>query len=126
MGHGLKECDRIPTGVRDKLEDELSYSLALKDKSNLLQKECLEFGASTKKSMMECLYVGDFDEVDGAEGMFSTDVTSSQVTVANCQTEVRGGSTKVLADMEAPNFAHNSRDFGGHRIPPIKDEIWGQ
>ncbi|KAB1669860.1 hypothetical protein ES319_1Z003900v1 [Gossypium barbadense] len=126
MGHGLKECDRIPTGVRDKLEDELSYSLALKDKSNLLQKECLEFGASTKKSMMECLYVGDFDEVDGEEGMFSTDVTSSQVTVANCQTEVRGGSTKVLADMEATNFAHNSTDFGGHRIPPIKDEIWGQ
>ncbi|TYG52623.1 hypothetical protein ES288_D09G043000v1 [Gossypium darwinii] len=116
MGHGLKECDRIPTGVRDKLEDELSYSLALKDKSNLLQKECLEFGASTK----------NFDEVDGEEGMFSTDVTSSQVTVANCQTEVRGGSTKVLADMEATNFAHNSTDFGGHRIPPIKDEIWGQ
>ncbi|MBA0557500.1 hypothetical protein Golob_014568 [Gossypium lobatum] len=87
MGHGFKESDRIPTGARDKLEDELSYSSTLKDKSNLLQKECLEFGASTKKSMMECLYVGDFNEVDGAEGMFSTDVTSSQVTVANCQTE---------------------------------------
>ncbi|MBA0721590.1 hypothetical protein Golax_009113 [Gossypium laxum] len=59
MGHGLKECDRIPTGARDKPEDELPYSLALKAESNLLRKECLEFSASTKKSMTQCLYVGD-------------------------------------------------------------------
>ncbi|MBA0596449.1 hypothetical protein Gorai_013268, partial [Gossypium raimondii] len=88
--HGLKECDRIPTGARDKPEDELPYSLALKAESNLLRKECLEFSASTKKSMTQCLYVGDVDKVDRTEGMASMDVTSSRVTVENCQTKVRG------------------------------------
>ncbi|MBA0776260.1 hypothetical protein Gotri_011275, partial [Gossypium trilobum] len=88
MGHGLKKCDRIPTGTRDKPEDELPYSLALKAESNLLWKECLEFSASTKKSMMQCLYVGDVDKVDRTEGMVSMDVTSSRVTVENCQTKV--------------------------------------
>ncbi|KAG8492870.1 hypothetical protein CXB51_010168 [Gossypium anomalum] len=121
MDHGFKECDRIPTGARDKPEDELPYSLALKVGSNLLGKECLEFGASTKKSMMQYLYVGDVDKVDRTEGMVSIDVTSSWVTVENRKTEVRGGSVKVSIDIEATNIGHNFRDFRDHRIPPIKD-----
>ncbi|MBA0572527.1 hypothetical protein Golob_002863, partial [Gossypium lobatum] len=46
---GVKECDAIlPTDERDKAEDDYPYSLTLKVEPNLLGKESLKFGFSTK------------------------------------------------------------------------------
>ncbi|MBA0826105.1 hypothetical protein Goarm_010991 [Gossypium armourianum] len=58
MGHGVKECSNIPIAEREKIDDEYSYSLALKVESNLIGKESFQFGFSAKRIMKQCLYTG--------------------------------------------------------------------
>ncbi|MBA0780624.1 hypothetical protein Gotri_004703, partial [Gossypium trilobum] len=68
MGHGVKVCNGIPTDEKDKLKDELPYSLALKVESNLLGNESLKFGFSTKKSMKQCSYTRGVEVFNGDNG----------------------------------------------------------
>lgn len=49
MGHGLKECNKCSSIVKEKADDDLPYSLALKAESNVLGKENLQFGFIAKK-----------------------------------------------------------------------------
>ncbi|PPS15616.1 hypothetical protein GOBAR_AA04967 [Gossypium barbadense] len=71
------ECNGIPTDERDKLEDELPYSLALKAESSLLEKESLKSNFSTKKSVKQCSYIGDVVVFNEVYGKFSEDGTSN-------------------------------------------------
>ncbi|MBA0583585.1 hypothetical protein Gorai_014436, partial [Gossypium raimondii] len=56
--HGVKECSNIPIAKREKIDNEYSYSLALKVESNLIGKESFQFGFSAKRIMKQCLYTG--------------------------------------------------------------------
>ncbi|MBA0645641.1 hypothetical protein Goklo_013708 [Gossypium klotzschianum] len=58
MGHGVKECSKIPIAECEKIDNEYSYSLALKVESNLIGKESFQFGFSAKRIMKQCLYTG--------------------------------------------------------------------
>lgn len=58
MGHKVKDCDNITYGIRDRTEDELSYSIALKAKSMLIGNEGLFFGAQARKFMYQASYIG--------------------------------------------------------------------
>ncbi|MBA0715886.1 hypothetical protein Golax_014762, partial [Gossypium laxum] len=51
MGHSIKECIKVTLKVKDLLEDELPYSLALKAELNLLGRESLKLGSVVRKSM---------------------------------------------------------------------------
>ncbi|MBA0812459.1 hypothetical protein Gohar_026427 [Gossypium harknessii] len=58
---------------REKLEDDLPYSLALKAESSLLGRESLKLGFSTKRTMKHCYYTGE--EVMSKYGGSSLEVT---------------------------------------------------
>ncbi|MBA0664994.1 hypothetical protein Goklo_004921 [Gossypium klotzschianum] len=58
MRHRVKECTCISVAEREKKDDEYPYSMALKAESNLIGKESLQFGFSTKRIMKQCFYTG--------------------------------------------------------------------
>ncbi|MBA0770305.1 hypothetical protein Gotri_018960 [Gossypium trilobum] len=62
MGHSIKECIEVTLKVKDLPEDELPYSLALKEKLNLLGRESLKLGFVARKSMKQWSYTGANDE----------------------------------------------------------------
>lgn len=49
MGHAVKDCTKISISGEEKLEDDFSYSLALKAEFTSVGKECLQFSFSIKK-----------------------------------------------------------------------------
>lgn len=63
MGHGLSECSKVLVKIRDLPEDDLPYSVALKAKSKVMGKVNLKLGSNMKKSMKQCFYVGDDEEI---------------------------------------------------------------
>lgn len=58
LGYGIKKCGNIFETDKNKSDDELLYSIALRAKFNLMGKESLHFGLSNKKIMKQCLYTG--------------------------------------------------------------------
>ncbi|MBA0672600.1 hypothetical protein Goklo_023999, partial [Gossypium klotzschianum] len=63
----------------EKLKDDLPYSLALKAESNLIGKESLQFGFSVKKSMKQCLYIGENKGVETSGVKFQKDTIPSKM-----------------------------------------------
>lgn len=61
MGHGIKECKKIPSGIEEFLEDDLPYSLDLKVELDILGKVSLRLGSNVKKSISQCSYLGEVD-----------------------------------------------------------------
>lgn len=43
MGHNVKECEAIPSHVKEKGEVAFPYSVTLRAESKLLGKECMQF-----------------------------------------------------------------------------------
>lgn len=58
MGHNLQECELVLPSIKDLLEDEYPFSLALKVESKLFGKESARFGVTNKKVMKQCSYEG--------------------------------------------------------------------
>lgn len=58
MGHGLVDCDEVSTEVREKSEEELPHSFALKAETNLRGKESYQFGVYSKKAKKQCFTLG--------------------------------------------------------------------
>ncbi|MBA0570070.1 hypothetical protein Golob_003757 [Gossypium lobatum] len=73
LGHGIKDYMVILSKDREKVEDDLPYSLALKAESSLLGRESLKLGISTKRTMKQCYYTGE--EVTSKDGGSSLKVT---------------------------------------------------
>lgn len=65
MGHSLVDYGEVASEVKEKLEEELPYSLALKAKSNLRRIKSFQFGDYGKKSMKQCFYTGFVEEMNG-------------------------------------------------------------
>ncbi|MBA0749087.1 hypothetical protein Gogos_003048 [Gossypium gossypioides] len=59
LGHGVKDYMVILSKDREKVVDDLPYSLALKAESSLLGRESLKLGFSTKRTMKQCYYTGE-------------------------------------------------------------------
>lgn len=76
LGHGVKEYTKIPLEDRDKTENELPYSIALKAKSSIIGKESLWLGSLKKKTMKQCHYTGV--EGKNSEEIFYTDSTKQK------------------------------------------------
>ncbi|MBA0628213.1 hypothetical protein Godav_022978 [Gossypium davidsonii] len=73
LGHGIKGYMVILSKDREKVKDDLPYSLALKAESSLLGRESLKLGFSTKRAMKQCYYTGK--EVTSKDGGSSLEVT---------------------------------------------------
>ncbi|KAH1114470.1 hypothetical protein J1N35_007848 [Gossypium stocksii] len=76
LGHGVKDCTKIPLGDQVKTEDELPYSITLKAESSIIEKKSLWFGYLKKKTMKQCYYTGV--EETGCEENCSTDFTKQK------------------------------------------------
>lgn len=80
MGHVAHECDSISLQDREKMIEELPYSVALRAESSMFGRECLKFGLSTKKSMHEFYYtiisLEDLDEQRRESGACDTGLVS--------------------------------------------------
>lgn len=50
MGHGVKDCQEVVQEVKELLETELPYSLALKAEFNFFIKVSMRLGAKIKNS----------------------------------------------------------------------------
>lgn len=59
MGHYLRDCEKSPHSVKTSINDNLSYSIVVKAKSNMLDRFAVQLGMRTKKSMDQQFYVED-------------------------------------------------------------------
>ncbi|MBA0773021.1 hypothetical protein Gotri_008324, partial [Gossypium trilobum] len=62
LGHGLQECTAIKPAEKNRIREDLPFSLALKAKLNLVGRESLKFNALSKKLQPQCSYTGSIKE----------------------------------------------------------------
>ncbi|MBA0629341.1 hypothetical protein Godav_023919 [Gossypium davidsonii] len=58
MGHSLKECPVLNPVEKEKFKEDPNYTLALKEKSNLIGKENMKFNDLSKKVRVQGSYIG--------------------------------------------------------------------
>ncbi|MBA0599447.1 hypothetical protein Gorai_005667, partial [Gossypium raimondii] len=97
LGHWIKGNMVILSKDREKVKDDLPYSLALKAESSLLGRESLKLGFSTKKAMKQCYYTGE--EVMSKDGGSSLEVTG-----LNHQKEKEASLEKTPVFLETKNM----------------------
>lgn len=49
MSHGIKDCENTARVDKEKMDDELPYTIALKAESNTVYKESILLGSASKK-----------------------------------------------------------------------------
>ncbi|MBA0618068.1 hypothetical protein Godav_027462, partial [Gossypium davidsonii] len=57
-GHGLSDCSEWNPAEKEKIKEDLPYSLVLKAKSNAIEKESIKFNDLSKKNRVQCSYTG--------------------------------------------------------------------
>ncbi|MBA0862400.1 hypothetical protein Goshw_007960, partial [Gossypium schwendimanii] len=62
LGHGLQECTAIKPAEKNKIREDLPFSLALKAELNLVGRESLKFNALSKKLQPQCSYTRSIKE----------------------------------------------------------------
>lgn len=123
LGHGIKDFHECPMEVKELADDDLPYSVALKAKSNVVGKECLQFGSFSKKSTTERSYVGKEDEVFGVDKK-----SGSANPTKSCATKIQQGEEK---SKEKKLCWKKKLAIGGmilgmciSKIPQLKEVIW--
>ncbi|KAA3476058.1 hypothetical protein EPI10_026163 [Gossypium australe] len=97
MGHAFSSCLMLTEAEKQKVQDDLPYSLALKAESHLFGKECVQLRAIYKKVQSQSLYTGQEEENSEGDltsqrvGSMGALVNTRIVTVTEKQTSVEEG-----------------------------------
>lgn len=97
MGHGLKECQECDVSMKDKINDDLPYSLALKAELSIFGKESSKFGLIVKKAIMQRTYTGNAIESNSdvnADG--STIFSRMETTIETAMEKLFGKKDEMI------------------------------
>lgn len=114
MGHNVKDCDEILATKKDKPEDELPYSIALRAESTAVGRESMIFGNSAKTNLRQRVYVRE-DKKDVRSEVIAKgkDVDDVSSIVLQQPSEITRG--------EATGLQNKITDFSPHECDFKKD-----
>lgn len=103
MGHGVKECTVVSPEVKELLEDDMPYFLALKSELNFPSKLSLRLGAKIKSMSSQISYLGSEEGV-GDDG--SRSLLPLREMYKTCSNEIEDRLTNV-----GEQFSNSSRSL---------------